>query len=117
MRTSLIRLVSRVLVVCLIGLPFQANAGMIGTEQAVDATPAHAARAALLAQIGRAEVAAQLQSLGISAQSAGERVAALTDAEVATLAARIDGLPAGAASQALLVAVVLGLLLWWIYKN
>jgi hypothetical protein len=58
-----------------------------------------------------------LQSLGISAQNAHDRVAGLTDIEVVSLAGQIDSLPAGASSQALLVAVVLGLLLWWIVKN
>jgi hypothetical protein len=117
MRTSFVRLISRLLVVCLTGLPFQANAGLIGTDQVVTAAQAQAARATVLSQISRAEVAARLQSLGLTAQSARDRVAALTDAEVTRLAGQIDSLPAGAGSEALLVIVILGLLLWWIIKN
>ena len=117
MSTSIVRLVSRLLVVCLIGLPFQVNAGLIGTDQAVTAAQAQAARTAVLSQISRADVAAQLQALGLTAQNARDRVAGLTDIEVARLADQIDSLPAGAGSQALLVVVVLGLLLWWIVKN
>ena len=37
MSMSFVRLISRLLVVCLIGLPFQVSAGMIGTDQAVSA--------------------------------------------------------------------------------
>ena len=74
MTTSFVRLVSRLLIVCLIGLPFRVNAGLIGTDQAVTAAQAQAARAAVLSQISRAEVAAQLQSLGISAQDARVRL-------------------------------------------
>jgi hypothetical protein len=117
MSTSIVRHICRLLVVCLIGLPFQVNAGLIGTDQAVTAAQAQAARTTVLSQIDRAEVAAHLQSLGISAQNAHDRVAGLTDIEVVSLAGQIDSLPAGASSQALLVAVVLGLLLWWIVKN
>lgn len=117
MTTSFVRLVSRLLIVCLIGLPVQANAGLIGTDQAVSAAQAQTARATVLSQLGRAEVAAQMQSLGITPQDARDRIAALTDAEVARLAGQIDSLPAGAGSEALLVIVVLGLLLWWIIRN
>ncbi|HLX80507.1 MAG TPA: PA2779 family protein [Burkholderiales bacterium] len=117
MTTSFVRLVSRLLVVCLIGLPFQVDAGMIGTDQAVTAAQAQAARAAVLSQISRAEIAAQLQSLGITAQDARDRVAALTDGEVTRLAGQIDSLPAGGGGEALLVVVVLALLLWWIIKS
>jgi hypothetical protein len=118
MNNAFVRLLSRLLIVCLIGLPFQVNAGMIGTDQAVTAAQAQVARTAVLSQISRADVAGQLQSLGLTAQNAQDRVAALTDAEVAKLAGQIDSLPAGASSGgALLVIILIGVLIWWAVKK
>lgn len=117
MNASLLRLVSRLLIVCLIGLPFQASAGMIGTDQAVSAAQAQAARSVVLSQVSRADVSGQLQSLGLTPQAAKERIAALTDAEVATLAGQIDALPAGAGSSSLLLLILIGVLVWWLVKK
>jgi len=115
MSISFVRLISRLLVVCLIGLPFQVNAGMIGTDQVVSAAQAQAARATVLSQISRADVAGQLQSLGLTPKAAAERVAALTDVEVAKLAGQIESLPAGAGSGWAWL-IVIGLLIWWAVK-
>ena len=98
------RLVCRMLVVCLTVLPFQAQAGLIGTDAAVSA--AQAQRDKVHGLVSRADVAAQLQAFGIPAQSAIERVDALSDAEVAGLAGRIDALPAGAIAGVLPIIVV-----------
>lgn len=114
MSTSFVRLISRLLIVCLIGLPFQVNAGMIGTDEVVSAAQAQVARAAVLSQISRADVAGQLQSLGLTAQAATDRVAALTDTEVAKLAGQIESLPAGADSGSLLLLILVGVLIWWL---
>ena len=114
MSTTFGRLLSRLLIVCLIGLPFQVNAGMIGTDEVVSAAQAQVARAIVLSQISRADVASQLQSLGLTAQVAADRVAALTDAEVAKLAGQIDSLPAGATDGWAIAAVLLiGFLIYW----
>ena len=117
MSMSFVRLISRVLIVCLIGLPFQVSAGMIGTDQAVSAAQAQVARSAVLSQISRADVAGQLQSLGLTPQAAKDRVAALTDVEVAKLAGQIDSLPAGADGSGLLLLILVGVLIWWIVKR
>lgn len=117
MSMSFVRLISRLLIVCLIGLPFQVSAGMIGTDQAVSAAQAQVARAAVLSQISRADVAGQLQSLGLTPQTAADRVAALTDVEVAKLAGQIDGLPAGAGSGGVLLLILIGVLIWWLVKK
>ena len=101
------RLVCRMLVVCMTVLPFQAQAGLIGTEAAVVAGQAQSARARVNNVVNRADVAAQLQAFGVPAQEAAERVNALSDAEVADLAGRIDALPAGAIAGALPVIIVL----------
>jgi hypothetical protein len=116
MSISFVRLISRLLIVCLIGLPFQVNAGMIGTDAVVSAAQAQAARATVLSQISRADVAGQLQSLGLTAQTAQDRVAALTDSEVAKLAGQIESLPAGASGSGLVLVILIGLLIWWLVK-
>lgn len=117
MHTSFVRLVSRLLILCMIGLPFQVNAGMIGTSDVVSAAQAAAARSTVASFMNRTDVASQLQTLGLSAQDAKDRVAALTDAEVAKLAGQIGGLPAGADGTGLLVLILLGLLIWWAVKK
>ena len=93
----------------MIVLPWQAQAGMMGTDRAVAAAQAQSGRATVAGFIDRGEVAAQLQAFGISPQAAKERVAALTDAEVASLAGRIDAQPAGGVAGLLLIGVVVAL--------
>ncbi|MEK6244677.1 MAG: PA2779 family protein [Pseudomonadota bacterium] len=112
MHSSFVRHICRVLVACMVGLPFQAQAGLIGTDQAVSAAHAQVARATLAGFINRGEAAGELQALGLSSQAAKERVAALTDAEAATLAGRIESLPAGAGGQAIGFLLVALFLLW-----
>jgi len=72
----------------------RANAAMIATDAAL---PATAEREHLKALLARPEVGAALQKMGLSAPDAAARVDAMTDAEVAQLAGRIDALPAGGA--------------------
>lgn len=112
------RLVSRFLIICMIGLPFQVHAGMIGTDQVVSAAQAAAARGTVATVMNRADVASQLQAMGLSPQVAKDRVAALTDAEVAKLAGQIEALPAGASSAGwIVVIIIIGVLIWWAVKK
>lgn len=117
MGTSFVRLVSRILIVCMIGLPFQVQAGLIGTGDVVSAAQAQAARDTVAGFLNRTEVAGQLQALGLTPQAAKDRVAALTDAEVAKLAGQIESLPAGADGGALLLLILIGVLIWWVWKK
>jgi len=83
------------------------------------AAPAHAAmlaagvagdRERIAAVLEREDVRAQLAARGVSPEQAQARVAALSDAEAADLAARIDELPAGGVGiigAALIVFLVL----------
>ncbi|HKX96178.1 MAG TPA: PA2779 family protein [Methylibium sp.] len=80
-----------------------AQSALVGTEQVAAAqgvvsadAQAVAERARVLALLDRPEVAAGLVERGLSADQARERVAALTDAEVAQLAHTLDTAPAGA---------------------
>jgi hypothetical protein len=68
--------------------PLPAHAGMVATHETLD-------RDRIASVLDRADVQAQLQAYGVSPDEVKSRVAALTDAEAAELAARIDSLPAG----------------------
>ncbi len=114
MRSSFVRLLSRILIVCMIGLPFQVQAGLIGTDQIVTAEQALAARDMVTSVLSRGEVASQLQALGLTPEAAKDRVAALTDQEVSKLAGQIQNLPAGANGGALLLLILVGVLIWWL---
>ncbi|MEW6690292.1 MAG: PA2779 family protein [Pseudomonadota bacterium] len=117
MGKSFVRFVSGVLIPCVLALPLQAQAGMLGTGEAVAAAQAQAARDALRSLVGRAGAAGKLEALGVTPQAALERVAALTDAEAAALAERIERLPAGADGAGfglVLVAIFLFYLFVWV---
>ena len=113
MNVAFVRFISRVLIACMIVLPFQAQAGLIGTDQSLSAAQAIVARATVTGFLGRAEVAQQLQAFGLSSQDAQARVAALSDREIATLAGRIDEQPAGAFGGAGLGLLLIAIFLLW----
>ena len=119
MKQGFVSMISRLLVVSMLMLPFQAiHAGMVGTEQVSAAASVQASRDALLGTLARAEVASQLQSLGIDANAAKARVGAMTDDEVRTLASQIDALPAGAMSGWAWAAIIAGVVLvWYLYTQ
>jgi hypothetical protein len=77
------------------GLSQTANAAIITTEQVVTVAAAAQNRATVVAAFERADLQAELQSMGINTGDARARVAAMTDAETATMAKQIDALPAG----------------------
>ena len=77
------------------GIAQSAQAALVTTEQVVTAAAAQQNRAKIAAAFQRPEVQAELQKMGISGEEAQARVAALTDAETAAVANRIDSLPAG----------------------
>ena len=113
------RMICRLLMVLMAWIPYQvAQAGMIGTEQVVGST-SQADRAAVLAVINRSDVSGQLQSMGLDPATAKDRVAAMTDQEVRTLAGNLNALPAGASNHGaavVLVLIIIGVLIWWAVK-
>jgi len=105
----------RVLIALMAWMPFHlAQAGMIGTDRLVGST-AQADRAAVLAVINRAEIASQLQALGLDPATAKDRVAAMSDEDVSALAGKLNALPAGGSSAAgaVLLIVIIVLVVWW----
>jgi len=101
------RVMAGLLIVCMGGLsaPLPALAGIVSTETAV----LGAERGRLASMLERSEVQERLLVLGVDPANARVRVAALSDAEAAQLAAQLDELPAG--GDILGVAVLIFLVL------
>lgn len=108
MMKALKRVVSSLLIVCVLGtgMPLPASAGIIATDQVATS----AERDRVKSFLDRAEMRARMQALGVSPQAARDRVDALGDEEVAALADRLDQLPAGG-SDLLTVALIVFLVL------
>jgi hypothetical protein len=79
----------------MLGMPVVAHAGIVSSEQSFAAQTQSDARGKVNAVLARADVRASLAERGLSAELAQDRVRAMTDDEVATLAGRIDQAPAG----------------------
>jgi hypothetical protein len=105
----------RLLIALMIWTPYSmAQAGIIGTDQLAPSTESQE-RAALANMLGRADIASQLQLLGIDPAQAKDRVQAMSDEEVSTLTHRLNALPAGAMSDgaALLLIIIIAAGVWW----
>lgn len=115
MKSVWARTLCRFLMVLMVWSPMQlANAGMIGTDQAASVAT-QADRDTLFQFLGRSDVTSQLQSLGIDPATVKGRVAAMTDQEVQSLADKIHSMPAGGDSGAILLLIVIGVVVWWIW--
>ncbi len=103
------RCIARLLIVCTVGmgLPLPASAGIVSTDQIV----AGVERDQIRDFLDRAEIQAQMQSMGVDVAAARARVDALTDEETRDLAARIGELPAGGSVLGVLFAVFIILLI------
>lgn len=97
MFTLIKKIIAHTLITSIVFLGFaqSAQASMIGTEQVANAVQAQQNRAKVQAAFSRADVQAELQKMGINVGDASARVAAMTDAEAASVANQIDSLPAG----------------------
>ena len=76
-------------------LEHAASAGVIGTQQYLAALDRDAALARIDAALAKDEVRQRLEQLGVDPLAANERIAALTDQELHTLAGDLENLPAG----------------------
>jgi hypothetical protein len=73
-----------------------AHAAVVASEAALATSASGDADRARVADfLARADVRSQLESLGVDPDQARERVALLTDEEAASLAGKLDELPAG----------------------
>lgn len=111
---ALQRLIASTLIVSctLMSLPQQAQAAIVPTEAllANTATDPAAARERVQSFLGREDVRSALVQQGVDADAALGRVAAMSDAEVAQLAGRIDQAPAGGDILGLVFTVFIVLL-------
>ena len=119
MNTAWARTLCRLLVALMIWTPYQfATAGMIGTDKVVTST-AQADRTTVLNYLTRGDVQRQLQAMGVDASSAKDRVAAMSDQEISSLAGRINSMPAGAMSDAgaILLIIIIAAAVWWFWRR
>jgi hypothetical protein len=88
---------------------FPACAELISTEAVLQA---QSARDHVKEVVERPEVRKKLESLGVSAQDAQDRVDSMSDEELRALAARINALPAGGTltKEELLIIIIVVLL-------
>jgi len=113
------KMICRFLIVSLMMLQIpMATAGMVGVEQVLSATTVQADRTIVAGALNRSEVASQLQSMGVDAKLAQDRVAAMTDNEVHALAGNITALPAGAMWDGgwLLLLIIVGVVVYFSWK-
>jgi len=78
-------------------MPHAAHGAVIATDDALATQQASADRERVRALVLRPELAQSLEKMGIAPQDAAARVDAMSDAEVRSLAGRLDALPAGGA--------------------
>ncbi|MCU6432388.1 PA2779 family protein [Undibacterium sp. Jales W-56] len=91
------RLVSATMIVTttLVGMPIAAHAEIVPTDESMSTTVSAANRERVTNFFNRADVRNAMQQQGVNGDAALERVNAMSDAEVAQLAGRIDKAPAG----------------------
>ena len=84
-----------VLVLNLVGISAPAQAALIGTDALATASARQASEEKVAAALARDDVSQALQKMGVNPDEARQRVAALSDAELASLSDKVDRLPAG----------------------
>jgi hypothetical protein len=104
-----------VLVLCCsilnLGSPLVAQAAVIGTLEAASTGDRAKDLATINAALARQEVREQMLSLGVEPAQVEGRIAAMTDAELRTLADRMADMPAGGDSVLAVVGIVFLVLL------
>jgi hypothetical protein len=97
-----------VMLLSMLVMPYQAVlASMVGTEQVLSAQKGQAARDRVQHFLDREDVRHALMAQGIDPLEAKSRVDSLSDAEVARLSNKIEGLPAGGDVLGVLVGAAL----------
>lgn len=109
------KLVSTSLIVCIIaaGLPLQAQARMVTTEEITapaQTSATSASRVKVNQFLVRDEVRQAMLGQGVTPEAAMARVAAMSDSEVAQLAGRVDQAPAGGDVLGILFTIFIVLL-------
>ena len=104
---TVVRLMAMVMV--LVSMPIGvAQAGMVTTDQVLDAGEITLTRERVVEFLAREDVRQQMELLGVDPDEASARAASMTDAEVMQLAGQLEQLPAGQdALGAILGAVII----------
>ena len=112
------RIISRVLIASMLLTFYPAHAGIVGTGQLISATQVQGDREKVVNFISRANVQQQLETMGAKPGAAKDRVAAMTDEEVRTIASQVDSLPAGGSNGWAIAAVILVVagVLYYVYR-
>ncbi len=112
------KLVSQMLILSMVLLPFSTQAGMIGTEQVVTNATAEANRDKVLEFVSRTDVQKQFEAQGLTATNAADRVNAMTQEEINRIAGKIDSLPAGARSNGWIIAgvIIVAAIIYYYWK-
>lgn len=112
MNLKVLKTTAAVLLVSMGMVSLPAQAAMISTEEAVQmAMPAGNERASVNALMARADVQAELARFGVDPALAAERVAALSDAEIASLHQRVQSETAGGSVVGVIVFIFVLLLI------
>ena len=116
MKSVWARTLCRLLMVLMVWSPMQfAQAGMIGTDQVASAA-SQTDRDTVLQFLGRGDVANQLQALGVDPANVKDRVAAMSDQELHSLAGKIHGMPAGGDTAGVIILLlIVGAVVWWVW--
>lgn len=100
-----------VLLLTTAGVQASAQAALIGTQQVANEASVEVQRDELQTLFARDDVVQKLSTLGVDVADAQQRVANLSDAEVAQLHEQINDLPAGAGALGTIALVLLILIL------
>ncbi|HYK12650.1 MAG TPA: PA2779 family protein [Burkholderiales bacterium] len=113
------KLISQLLILSMVVLPFSTQAGMIGTDQVVANATAEANRDKVRDFVSRTDVQKQFETLGLTTANAAERVNAMTQDEINRIAGKIDTLPAGADSSTgwwIAGIIIVAVIIWYFWK-
>jgi hypothetical protein len=94
-----------------LGMQAPAVAGVVSTGEAAAAARGESPRALVDATIARQDVRGKLAQLGVDAAAIEGRLAALSDQEIAKLAAQIESAPAGGDALAVIGVVFVVLII------
>ena len=106
-----------VIAACLAGNTCLARADLVPTDKVVPESQAQSQREKVRAFLEREDAQRRLVEMGVAPETAKERVDMLTDAEAATIAGKIDSVPAGGALSTtewiliVLVAILIAILI------
>jgi hypothetical protein len=106
------KFVSSSLIVCMAAasLPFGAQARIVSTEEVTAPAVTSTSRDTVNRFLAREDVRQAMLGQGLSIEAATQRVAAMSDAEVAQLAGRVEQAPAGGDVLGILFTVFIVLL-------